>query len=88
MLFALTTDKLTDPAGGVGSRSINLGEVLAREGSSTVGSPTTIGVNDDLTASQSSITLRSADNETTGRLDLNHVDQKLGQDETRTCITW
>ena len=61
---------LGDPASGVGSRTIHLGEVLAREGTSTVGTPATVGVNDDLTASETSITLGTTDNETSRGLDL------------------
>ena len=61
---------ITDPAGRVGSRTIDLGEILAREGSSSVGTPTTVGIDDDLTASQTSITLRTSNNETSRWLNL------------------
>ena len=55
---------LTDPTGSVGSGAVNLGEVLSRESTSTVCTPTSVGVDDDLTASQTSVTLRSTDYET------------------------
>ena len=55
---------LGDPAGSVGRRAIDLGEVLAREGTSTVGTPTTVGVDDDLTTSETSVTLGSTNHET------------------------
>ena len=53
----------TNPAGGIGSRTIDLGEVLAGEGTSTVGSPSTVRIDDDLTASKTGITLRATNNE-------------------------
>ncbi len=56
-------DGLGDPTGSVGSRAIDLGGILTREGSTTVGTPTTIGINDDLAASQTSITVWTTDDE-------------------------
>jgi hypothetical protein len=35
-----------------------------------VGTPTTVGVDDDLTAGETSVTLRTADDEASRRLDL------------------
>lgn len=61
---------LGDPAGSVGRRAIDLGEVLAREGTSTVGTPATVGIDDDLAAGQASVTLRATNDEAAGRLDL------------------
>lgn len=55
--------RLSDPTRGVGRRTINLGEVLAREGTSTVSTPTTVCVDDDLTARQTSVTLGPANDE-------------------------
>jgi len=49
-------ERLGDPAGSIGSRAIDLAGILAGEGSTTVGAPTTIGVDDDLTTSGTSIT--------------------------------
>jgi hypothetical protein len=54
---------LGDPAGSVGGGAIHLGGVLAGEGSTTVGSPTAIGINDDLSAGQTSITVRTTNDE-------------------------
>lgn len=42
------------------TRSVNLGGVLAREGTATMGSPATVCVNDDLAASQTSVTMRAS----------------------------
>ena len=39
---------LTD---NVSTRSIHLGRILARKGTSSMGSPATIGINDDLSSS-------------------------------------
>lgn len=49
-----------DPACEVCSRTINLGIVLAREGSSTMCAPTTISIDNDLTTSQAGVSLRTA----------------------------
>jgi hypothetical protein len=63
-------ERLGDPAREVGSRTVDLGVVLAGEGTTTVGSPTTVGVDDDLAASETGITLGSTDDEKTRGLDL------------------
>jgi len=54
---------LGDPAGGVSSRTVNLGRVLAGESTTTVGTPTTIGINDDLAAGKTSIAVGTTDDE-------------------------
>lgn len=61
---------LGDPASGVGSRAVDLRPVLAGEGSSTVGSPSSVGVDDDLATSETSVSLGSTDDEATRRLHL------------------
>ena len=61
---------LGDPASDVGGGSVDLGEILAGEGATTVSTPTTVGVDDDLAASQTSISLGSANDEKAGGLDL------------------
>lgn len=55
---------LGDPTASVGSRAIDLGRVLAGESTTTVGAPTTVGINNDLTAGQTSITVRATNDET------------------------
>jgi hypothetical protein len=47
----------------VGSRSVDLSGVLAGEGTATMGSPTTIGVNNDLSSSETRVSLGSTNNE-------------------------
>merc|ERR1719410_131846 len=47
----------------VGSRPVNFGGILAREGAAAVSSPSTIGVDDDLAACQPSVSLRTTDDE-------------------------
>lgn len=64
---------LGDPAADVRGGPINLGEVLAGEGTATVGTPATVGVDDDLTAGQTGVTLGTADDEEAGGLDLRPV---------------
>lgn len=62
-----------DPAGEVGSRSIDLAVVLAREGTTTVSTPAAIGIDDDLTASETCVTLWATNDEEARWLDLQHV---------------
>ena len=59
------------------TRSINLGGVLAREGTAAVGSPATIRVNDDLATSQTSISMRSS-NHKPAHDDNNNAHEELG----------
>ena len=61
---------LGDPATDVGSRAVDLGEVLAGEGTTTVSTPATVGVDDDLAAGQTGIALGATDDEEAGGLDL------------------
>lgn len=61
---------LGDPSGSVGGRSVDLGKVLTGEGTTTVGTPTSVGVDNDLSAGQTSVTLGTTDNESAGRLDV------------------
>ena len=63
-------ERLGDPSAEVGSRSVDLGEILARESTTTVGTPATVGVDDDLTAGQTGVTLRTTNDEETRGLDL------------------
>ena len=63
-------ERLGDPASGVRSRAIDLGEVLSGESTSTVGTPATVGVDDDLTARETSVTLGTTDDEAARRLNL------------------
>jgi len=59
---------LGDPAGGVGGGAIDLGEVLSGEGATTVGAPSTVSVDDDLTSGQSGVAHGTADDEFAGGL--------------------
>ena len=63
-------ERLGNPATNVGSGAVDLGEILTREGTTTVGTPATIGVDDYLAASQTSVTLGTTNDEETGGLDL------------------
>jgi hypothetical protein len=76
-------ERLGDPARKVCSGTVDLGVVLAGEGTTTVGSPTTVCVDDDLAASQTGITLGSTDDEETGGLDVvdGLVVEELGGDD-------
>jgi hypothetical protein len=61
---------LGDPAADIGSGTIDLGEILAGESTTTVGTPATIGINDDLTAGKTGVTLGTTDDEEARGLDL------------------
>lgn len=61
---------LGDPAADVGGGAIDLGEILAGESTTTVGTPAAVGVDDDLAASETGIALRTTDDEEAGGLDL------------------
>ena len=63
-------ERLGDPAGKVSGGAVDLGVVLSGESTTTVGTPTTVGVNDDLTSSKTGVTLGTTDDEKTGGLDL------------------
>jgi hypothetical protein len=74
---------LGDPTADVGSGTVDLGVVLTGEGTTTVGTPATVGVDDDLTAGETGITLRTTDDEAAGRLDVvdGAVVQQLSGDD-------
>jgi len=54
--------RFCNPPSSIRSRTVHFCEILARKRSSTMCTPAPICINDDLAASQSSITLRSSDN--------------------------
>eukprot|EP01137_Pigoraptor_chileana_P029047 Opistho-2@13734 len=62
-------DVLGHVAGGVSGRAVDLGWVLAREGTAAVRAGAAVGVDDDLAAGQAAIALRAADDEAAGRID-------------------
>lgn len=62
--------RLGDPATDVGSGTIDLGEILTGESTATVGTPATVGVDNDLAAGQTGVTLRTTNDEETRGLDL------------------
>jgi len=74
---------LGDPSGGVRGGSVDLGPVLSGESSTTVGSPSTVRVDDDLSAGKTGVTLRATDDESARGLDVvdgSVVEQVLGDD--------
>lgn len=73
-------ERLGDPSGEVGSGTVDLAVIFSGERTTTVCTPATVGVNDDLTASQTGVTLRTTDDEETGRLDL-----RLLSSSSRLC---
>mmetsp|Transcript_48062 Transcript_48062/g.94926 ORF Transcript_48062/g.94926 Transcript_48062/m.94926 type:complete len:307 (+) Transcript_48062:1372-2292(+) len=54
---------LGGPASSVGGRAVDLGGVLSREGTTTVRTPTAIGINDDLAASEAGVSVGASDDE-------------------------
>src|SRR5271170_3632612 len=63
-------DVLGDIARHVASRAVDLGGVLAGKGAAAVAAIAAIAVNDDLAAGEAAIAMRSADDETAGRIDM------------------
>lgn len=63
-------DGLGNVSVDVGSGSVDLGEVLSREGTTTVGTPTSVGVDDDLSSGQTGVTLGSTNDEAARGLDV------------------
>lgn len=61
---------LGNPTGQVGGGTVDLGEVLAGEGTTAVGTPAAVGVDNDLTTSQTGVTLGTTNDEETRWLDL------------------
>lgn len=56
-------ETLGNPPGSISSTPIYLGAVFSTEGSSSVASPSSIGINDDLSSSESCISSGSSDDE-------------------------
>jgi hypothetical protein len=65
-------ERFGDPASEVSGRTIHFAVVLAGKGTTTVGTPAAVGVDNDLTASEASVTLGTSDDKEAGRLDLNN----------------
>lgn len=61
---------LSDPAGNVGGGTIDLGVILAGKSTTTVSTPATVGVDNDLTAGQTGVTLGTTDDEAAGGLEV------------------
>lgn len=55
---------LGNPSGGISSGSVDLSGVFAGESTTSVTTPATVSVNDDLSSSKTSITAWASDNET------------------------
>ena len=61
---------LSDPAGGIGGRAVDLAGVLAAEGTAAVAGIAAVGIHDDLTAGQAGVTLRAANDKAAGGVDV------------------
>ena len=61
---------LGHPSCGVRTRPVNLCVVLAGEGTAAVGTPAAVGVDNNLSAGEASVTLRSANDESAGWVDV------------------
>lgn len=59
---------LGDPAGGISGGTIDLGEVLAREGATSMSSPSSVCVDDDLSSGESGVSHGTSDDELARRL--------------------
>mmetsp|Transcript_18288 Transcript_18288/g.25771 ORF Transcript_18288/g.25771 Transcript_18288/m.25771 type:complete len:271 (+) Transcript_18288:367-1179(+) len=63
-------DRLGHPTAGVGGGTIDLGGILSREGSTSVGTPSTVGINDNLTSGKTGISLGSTNDELSRGVDV------------------
>lgn len=59
-----------DPASSIGSRSIDFCEIFTWEGTAAMSTPSSVGINNDLASSQTSITLWSSDDEAAAWIDV------------------
>ena len=57
-------------AGCISSGTVNLCRIFSGESTAAVTSPSTISIYDDLSAGYTTVTIWSADNKTTGRVDI------------------
>jgi len=64
--------RLCHPAESVGSGAVHLGGVLPGEGATSVGTPPTVGVHDDLAPSQAGIAVGAANDKASGRVEVVH----------------
>merc|ERR1719320_1171257 len=62
--------RLSDPSGGISSRSVHLGVVLSGESTTSVSSPASVGINDDLPSGQTGVTHGSSDHEVAAGVDV------------------
>ncbi|KAH3664772.1 hypothetical protein OGATHE_003587 [Ogataea polymorpha] len=62
--------RLGNPSGGVGGRSVDLRKVLSRKGTTTVGTPSSVSVDNDLSTGQTSISVRTTNDKSTRRLNV------------------
>lgn len=62
-------ERLGDVASVVGSRAIDLGRILSGVGTSTMGAPTTVGIDNDLSSSDTSVSSGTSDIELAGGVD-------------------
>ena len=62
-------DVFRNIAAGIGGGTVDFGRVFAGECATAVWGCTTVGIDDDFTAGQTAVALRTADNEAAGRVD-------------------
>lgn len=74
---------LGNPTRSVSSRAIHLRRILSREGTASMGSPTTIGIDNDLTTCQTRVSAGSTDHKATRGVQVEDclVVQQLGRDD-------
>ena len=65
-------DILGQIAGGIGGGAVDLGRILAGEGTATMRGRATVGIDDDLAPGQAAVAIRAADFENAGGIDVPH----------------
>ena len=75
---SIGAEVFSNPSCSVGSRPVNFGAVFARESTSTMASPSSIGIHNDFPASQAGIPIGSSSYEFPGRIKyIPGIDQPL-----------
>jgi len=65
---AVGNQRLGDPSGSVGSRSVDLGWILSREGTASMTTPSSVGIDNDLSSSKTGISAGSSDHKRARRV--------------------
>ncbi len=66
----LSYGEIREPTCSIGAGSVNFCRILPRESTATVAGIAAVGINDNFSACQAAVTMRTADDKSTGRIDV------------------